>query len=307
VTHDAPEYNERERQEIFYAESWLLAHYLMLGEPINRPRFSDLTVLLRQGQSPEQAFTNAFKVSLRQMENQLHRYLDRGRFESLTLAVKGNLSSAVGLSTRIGSPAEISYRLGDMLLRVDRLDAAAEWFRRGEKIAPKSPLPHEGFGLLAEEKSEPAEAVSQFARAAGLGPIGFLSHYTWAKALLETTTKKADSYTKVQPGIAAEISGELQKSLALMPSFAPAHELFGFFLMVQGENAPLAEQHLQAAIELEPENQTYLFSLAQLQWRAHKLDAARRTLEPLRLSYASPKLRAHAEEMLREMNGSRKP
>ena len=31
VTRDSAEYNEREHQGIFYAESWLLTHYLMLG------------------------------------------------------------------------------------------------------------------------------------------------------------------------------------------------------------------------------------------------------------------------------------
>ena len=51
VTHDSPEYNERERQGIFYAESWLLTHYLMLGDnPSHKARFGQLTALLRLGQ-----------------------------------------------------------------------------------------------------------------------------------------------------------------------------------------------------------------------------------------------------------------
>jgi thioredoxin-like negative regulator of GroEL len=78
--------------------------------------------------------------------------------------------------------------------------------------------------------------------------------------------------------------------------------LLGFFLMVQGEDLPSAERHLDRAIQLEPENQSYLFSLAQLQWRRNNLEAARHTLEPLRLSYTDARLRAHAEQMLREMS-----
>src|SRR5512141_2030407 len=31
VTHESPEYNEGERQTLFYAESWLLTHYLVAG------------------------------------------------------------------------------------------------------------------------------------------------------------------------------------------------------------------------------------------------------------------------------------
>ena len=75
VKRDSPEYNERERQGIFYAESWLLTHYLMVGSPVHRSHFGELTTLLRQGQSPEQAFTNAFKTSLPRMEQELAPYL----------------------------------------------------------------------------------------------------------------------------------------------------------------------------------------------------------------------------------------
>jgi hypothetical protein len=70
VTHDSPGYNERDRQGMFYAESWLLTHYLMLGDnALLKSRFGQLTALLRQGQLPEQAFTNAFRITLPGMEN----------------------------------------------------------------------------------------------------------------------------------------------------------------------------------------------------------------------------------------------
>ena len=46
---------------------------------------------------------------------------------------------------------------------------------------------------------------------------------------------------------------------------APAHDLLGFFEMVQGEDLPAAEQHLARAVQLEPENPGYQLSLAQVQ------------------------------------------
>ena len=118
---------------------------------------------------------------------------------------------------------------------------------------------------------------------------------------MQSTAKSKNVFTKPQPAIAAEIKSEFQKSLALMPDFGPAHELLGFLLMIEDEDLAAAEKHLQRAIELEPENQSYLFSLAQLQWRRNNVEAARHTLEPLLVSYADPKLRAHAEQLLREM------
>ena len=118
---------------------------------------------------------------------------------------------------------------------------------------------------------------------------------------MEAASKSKGSFSTMPPKTAAAVKSELEKSLALMPDFGPAHQLLGLLLMLQNEDLPEAESHLQRAIELEPENQSYLFYLAQLQWRRNKLEAARRTLEPLRLSYTNPRLRAHAEEMLQEM------
>ena len=93
----------------------------------------------------------------------------------------------------------------------------------------------------------------------------------------------------------------MQKSLALMPDFGPAHHLLGFFEMVQGEDLHDAEKHIQRAIQLEPENQSYLLSLAQAQLAGQHTAAARRTLEPLCLPYVEPQIRAHAEEMIKSL------
>jgi len=58
---------------------------------------------------------------------------------------------------------------------------------------------------------------------------------------------------------------------------------------------------LQLAIQLEPENPSYLLTLAQAQLRDHDPNAARRTLEPLLLPNVDPKLRAQATEILQEI------
>ena len=302
VTHRSPEYNERDRQGVFYAESWLLTHYLMLGDnPVLKPGFGQLTALLRQGQLPEQAFTNALRITLPGMENLLRRYLERGHFEALKLNVTADLSAPRSFVTRPISPVEACFRLGDMLLRVDRLDSARAYFEQGEKIAPKSPLPFEGFGLLASEQKRSAEAVQQLQMALQRGSTSFLAHYAYAREKLRLTADSSDNFLRIEGPEAAVIRNELQKSLTLMPNFGPAHHLLGFFLLIQGDDIADAEKELQRSIQLEPENQAYLFSLAQVQIRKNEPEAARKTLEPLRLPYADARLKAHAEEMMREI------
>jgi tetratricopeptide (TPR) repeat protein len=302
VTRDSPEYNERERQGIFYSESWLLTHYLMLGgNPAHKADFRQLTPLLRQGQSPEQAFTNALRTTLPAMEAELRRYLARGKFEPLELTVSASLETPRSFTTRGLTPTEVCYRLGDELLHIGRLEAAESYFLQARKLAPGSPLPYEGLGLLAAGRGQCDEAVRWLSQAMKLGPLNFLAHYTYAreKYLL---TAKGPSLHPLGKEAAAEIRSELKKSLALMPDFGPAHQLLGFFEMVQGEDLAAAEKQIERAIQLEPENQSYLLSLAQVQLARRDPSAARHTLEPLRPPYVESQVRAHAEEMIKALS-----
>jgi tetratricopeptide (TPR) repeat protein len=304
VTRDSPEYNEREQQGIFYAQSWLLTHYLMLGgNPALQANFRQLTPLLRQGQSPEEAFTNALHTSLPAMEAQLRHYLERGKFEPVELTVSPNLDTPRAFVTRGLTPTEVCYRLGDELLHIGQLEAAESYFLQARKLAPGSPLPYEGLGLLAARRGQPDEAVRFLRQAMQLGPLNFLAHYTYAReqCLLAAGGPKVRS---LEPATAAEIRAELQKSLALMPDFGPAHQLLGLFEMLQGEDLPAAEKQIARAIQLEPENQSYLLSLAQVQLARRDPAAARRTLEPLRLPYVQPEVRARAEEMIKAIGQS---
>jgi tetratricopeptide (TPR) repeat protein len=299
VVHDSPQYNERSRQGIFYAESWLLTHFLMAGDnPAYQVRFRQFRGLLLQGQLPEQAFTNALQTSLPAVEAELRRYLRQGRFIPIERPLAADISSPVTLTTRPITPVENYFRLGDELLRINRPDTAELYFTQAQKLAPASPLPYEGLGLLAAERGQHDEALRDLKDALQHSSTSFLAYYIYAREQYRLTADAQDRHAPLKNEAAAEIRGELQKSLALMPDFGPAHELLGFFEMVQGDDLALAEQHLQRAIQLEPENPSYLFSLAQVQLRNHDPDAARRTLQPLLLPNVEPNLRAHAEEMI---------
>lgn len=303
VTHDSPQYNEGELQGIFYAESWLLTHYLMLGDnPSHKARFKQLTTLLRQGQKPDEAFTNAFKTTLPAMEDELRRYLLSGHFESIQCAVKSDLSAPRAVVTRPIPPAETCFRLGNQLLRINRLETSEEYYMQSKKLAPASPLAFEGLGLLAAERKKSGDAVRWLRESLNRGSSSFLAHYTFARESYQLTADAQEHYTHLDKDAASEIRAELKKAIALMPDFGPAHELLGFFEMVQGEDLALAEQQLQQAIRLEPGNQWYLLSLAQAQLAENKPDSARQTLQPLLLPNIEARLRAQAGQISQEIN-----
>ena len=302
VGHDSPDYNEGERQGIFYAESWLLTHYLMLGDnAAYKARFGQLTRLLRQGQSPEQAFVHAFQTTLPAMESQLHRYFQQGIFQPLELTVPTDLYAPRVMATRDLTPVEVWFRLGDEQLRIGRRESAESHFNHARNVAPASPLPYEGLGLLAAERHQSAEAARYLHDALQRGSASFLAHYVYAREKFQLTARGEDRYAALPKESAAEVRAELHKSLELMPDFGPAHHLLGFLELVQGENLASAEAQLQRAIQLEPENPAYLLSLAQVQLARRDSQSARATLQALRLPYIEAPLRAQAEALLAEL------
>src|ERR1700722_9590849 len=170
VGRDSPQYNERSRQGIFYAESWLLTHFLIAGgNSIYRARFGQFNQLLREGQLPEQAFTNSMRMSLPQMESELRNYLARGQFAPIQLTSPANVSAPITMTTRVITPVELYFRLGDELLRIDHLDSAELYFTQAQKLAPASPLPYEGLGLLAAQNKKSDEAVRDLKESLQLG------------------------------------------------------------------------------------------------------------------------------------------
>ena len=301
VSHDSPEYNERSLQGVFYAESWLLTHYLMAGDnAVIRARFARFTPLLLAGQNTEEAFTNALGVSLPTMELALHQYLDRGQFPPLSFSMPSGVASAVMVSTRAMTPVQVYYRLGDELLRIDRPDDAQSYFTQARTLAPKSPLPYEGLGMLAARREQHGDALSDLTTALQLNSTSFLAYYIAAQEKYRLTSDGQGRYTHLNGDQASEVLEPLEKSISLMPNFGPSHELLGFFEMVQ-DNLSAAEEQLQLAIQLEPENPSYLITLAQEELRAQNPDAARATLAPLLLPNADKKLKATAEEMVSQI------
>jgi tetratricopeptide (TPR) repeat protein len=303
VEHDSPQYNEGEHQGMFYAESWLLTHFLMNGDnPMLKARFGNFTKLLMQGVPQEQAFTRALGMTLPKVEAELRRYLERQQFDEISYVVGADLSAPRQVAIRPIGQAETCFRLGNELMRIDRLDEAEAQFKHAQKIAPQSPLPFEGLGLLAAGREQADEAIRLLGESFQRGSTSFLANYIYAEERLHQTGDGHGNYRRIAKDLEGDIRNKAERSIALMPNFAQAHELLGFLDLVQGENLGAAEEQFLRAIQLEPENQSYLLMLAQAQLLRKDPDSARRTLETLLQPQVDAKIRARAEEEIKEID-----
>jgi Flp pilus assembly protein TadD len=64
---------DRERMSSFYAESWLLSHYLLRSAE-QRPRFAAYLAAAARGEEPRKAFATAFPAPVDQLERELRAY-----------------------------------------------------------------------------------------------------------------------------------------------------------------------------------------------------------------------------------------
>ncbi len=77
VTYESPEYNVPARRPAFYAQAWLLTHYLLLGKPDGRAMLGRYLARLQAGEEPEEAFRAAFGESSEQLNKELYGYTQR--------------------------------------------------------------------------------------------------------------------------------------------------------------------------------------------------------------------------------------
>lgn len=293
VGHSSSLYNERDRQGIFYAESWALCHYLMIGDSNAREaQMVQYTTLINQGVDSEQAFAQAFKSSTAEVEKLLKNYISRSTYTANTYKLP-SIEGERDFSVNPISEAELQYHLGNLLARTNRIDEAEVLLKRAIEMDPQLAGPYEGLGFVAVRRHRFAEALEHFKQAVTRGSKNHLAHYYYAETLLRQIIGS------VRPPVSQQIAGELRTSIKLMPGFAFAHYSLANLAVMTGENLKEGLEAATIAIKLEPQNKRFAFALAQLQMETKDYAAAKKTLEPLISPDVEPKLKESAESTMK--------
>lgn len=297
VDHDSEFYFEPEKRNLFYAESWALVHYLLSGS--RRAQLSSYLELIAKGTSIEEAFGQAFRTSFAGLEGELRQYIDVGEYQPQSVTFDRELEFDALTRSSALSAAETQFYLGDLLLHTNRLDEAEAYLQKAIELDPGLATAHASLAVLRMRQNRFDDAKQQLTLASQSGANNYLVHYYYAYVLSREgigPDGSAEGYFDAKQ--TALMRAELKKAIELAPNFAEAYRLLAFVNLVRDEQLDEAVALLKKAIELSPRRQEFALLLAQVHLRREEFAAARRVLQSIIQSSASPYVHAQAQALL---------
>ena len=248
---DSPYYNEQNPSTVFYAESWAIVHYLLM-DPGARKHQLLSTFLASWDASGNQleAATKTFG-DLKKFSNAMEGYARQQSFHvgHVPTAIHGNQK---GYASRALSPGEVAAEEALFYLQTHRGKEARASTEEALQADPKLAMAHEASGLIAYQDGDYLVAEKEFGRSLELSPTSYVSFFFDAQARLRGGRTEFEELP--------EITGYLEKALALNPQFAPAYATLANFYAMRPETRDKALAMAKKAIELEPGNLNYATS-----------------------------------------------
>jgi tetratricopeptide (TPR) repeat protein len=291
VGHDSPYYNEAEKTNVFYAESWALVHFLMTNETRQKDhQLGKYIALVERGDDPVASAEAAFG-DLGRLKKELDSYVSRTSYTMYSVALPDPADPKV-YPARTVPPAELDAMLGDFDVSRGQLDAAREKIEEALKLAPNSAAPQESMGLLLFRENKREEAQKYFSRAVALDSKDALAYYYDGMLLVSGSLEEEDL---------DEARGALEKAVALKPELAPAWDALAGIYVSDPEALDKALSAAQRAVKAMPGEPRYQYNLAVVLLKLREYDDARATAQRIGKS-SNPEVSSRAQELLDQID-----
>lgn len=303
VDADSPIYNGGHRQSLFYAQAWVLIHYLSLrqepGRPFQLRRFVDA---LADGLQADQAFDRTIGRAMPKLEAELRAYVARSVYPVISYRTEVPPSADRFALAPLGR-VDTELHLGRLLLHTGRFEDAEAFFARARTLDDAAAGPHEGAGLLALRRGQVDRALEHLGEAVRRGSRSHLAHYAYANALYRQTPDGRFSSEQ-----ARAILASARRSAALEPRFLPARHLMARVYLTRGDEADVTEgvRAMTDARVVFPLDGRIALTLGNLQLQLREYEAARLSLQHV-VTSRDAVLKAQAEYLLAQIPDAATP
>ena len=241
-SQDSPYYNDRKSIQLFYAQSWALAHMLLLSKEY-RAGAKEFIERVSSGVQSTEAFKTVYNKTPDQIRRDLETYLDRPVLPlcSYDLQFKSQLNE---VKEEYVDQFDAEFILADVLASNGSPATAAIAELRLNALAlrrPVDPQVEESLGYLAWQQHRKEAALAHFRRAAALNSDDPMMLYHYATLAAEANASES------------EVKAPLLKALSLKPDFEKARFQLGLSAMRDGEYS-MALANLNQVHQVKAEN-----------------------------------------------------
>ena len=294
VDASSPYYNEENKVSVFYAESWALTHYLMIGDKqAHRQMLLDYASALASGSSPDQAAAKAFG-DLKKLQDDLSRYIGKFSFSYFQMKAPAELAPAELHVRELTDAEQEAYRGGFFAVR--RRPEAKQILQNAVNLDPRLALAHQNLGIEEYLEGNRDSALTSISEAVKLDPKNGLTRYL--RAYL--TFFGAGGFPQD-----SQIEEDLRQAVASQPDFAPANALLGLYLSSRRQNSDEALMYAKKAVSLEPGNTEFIYDLAQVLAQMQRFDEAQYVAERARSNSQNAEYRARIDQLIVYLQNAR--
>jgi tetratricopeptide (TPR) repeat protein len=299
VDHGSPEYNERDRKGVFYAQSWALVHYLLLGNDRKRqPQFIQFVNALASGAPIDDSFKQIFQIDYATLETELKHYIGSNFYPAQTLTFNEKLSFDADMQTSPLSEAETQYYLGDAMCRIQRHDEGEEYLKRAITLDSKLAPAFASLGISNFQRKRFSESRQYLEQAVAANSQNHLAHYYYAYTIYRELFGEGQFITSAPKDRVNIMKAALENAIQLAPDFPESYNLLGFICLATGEDLAMGLDAVKKAMAIAPGREDYGITLAQLYLRQEQFAEARRLAEQLARGAVRPEIRSRAESLI---------
>jgi tetratricopeptide (TPR) repeat protein len=276
VDHKSSYYNERSKKSVFYAQSWALMHYLIIGKQDSVKKLGTFLALIAANVPVETAFPKAFETTFEAMEKELHDYVRKDRYYTLKGQFRAKLERDTITEAKPLTEAEAQAYLGDLLVHSNRADAVT-YLEKALDLDPDLGMAHASLGMLRFREGRRDEARASLERAIAANSQNYLAHFYYASVL--TRQRPDDTSATLTPEQVAKIRQHVNRAIQLRPDFPESYTLKAFVSLISGTEVEESIAMMKRLLNESPGRLGFVFMLGQLYMHKHDYKAAQPLLE----------------------------